>query len=202
VGRQNDVPTLTGLNADEGSASPTYGKIAAADFKEQAQERYAGQADAYLALYPARAETEASRSQKEAARDQGVVSMSLWAAHRARTAATPAYLYYFDRAMPWPEHPEFGAHHTGEVPYVFDTLDKLDRPWEPADRVLADRMSSYWANFVTRGDPNGDDLPAWPTYSERPDAVMVLGTQPGPSAMPDAEKRAFFEAVWASEASQ
>ena len=41
------------------------------------------------------------------------------------------------------------------------------RPWEPIDFELADQMSSYWANFMATGDPNGKDsngrpLPLWP----------------------------------------
>jgi para-nitrobenzyl esterase len=35
------------------------------------------------------------------------------------------YTYYFDPAIPWPAHPEFGAFHTGEVPYVFENLKFL-----------------------------------------------------------------------------
>ena len=57
---------------------------------------------------------------------------------------------------PRPERPEFGAFHTGEMPYVFNNLRLLDRPWEEVDRDLADIVSSYWANFATWGDPNGD----------------------------------------------
>ena len=35
-GKQNDVPMLTGLTADEGSSAPTYGKVKAEDFSKQA----------------------------------------------------------------------------------------------------------------------------------------------------------------------
>ena len=27
-------------------------------------------------------------------------------------------------------------------------------------------MSSYWVNFITKGDPNGNGLPQWPEYKD------------------------------------
>ncbi len=49
AGKVNDVPTLTGLNADEGSASPIYGKMTAEAFRQQAAQRYGERAGAFLA---------------------------------------------------------------------------------------------------------------------------------------------------------
>jgi len=79
---------------------------------------------------------------------------------------------------------------------VFDNLRLLDRPWEPVDRLLADAVSSYWVNFATTGDPNGEDLRAWPTYREAPTSLMVLGERIEPRRIPaDEARRAFFEAL-------
>jgi para-nitrobenzyl esterase len=194
-GAQNDVPLLTGFNADEGSAFPGYGKATVDGFRKLATERYGESADAFLALYRAATDDEAGDALKASLRDAAAVALERLAAERARTAKTDAYLYYFERAIPWPEHPEFGAFHTGEVPYVFDNLRRLDRPWEAVDRQLADAVSWYWVNFATRGDPNGDGLPAWPTFRAAPRALMALGERLGPRDMPaDQVRRAFFEA--------
>jgi len=143
AGRQNDVPTLTGLNADEGSASPGYGKATA----------------------------EAVRK----ARDAGVAGVDRLLIERAKSAHTPAFAYYFDRAIPWPEHPEFGAFHTAEVPYVFGTLDVLKRPWTDVDRTLSKTMMTYWANFAATGDPNGAGVPRWPAFDPARPMLMRLG---------------------------
>jgi para-nitrobenzyl esterase len=192
-GQQNDVPTLTGLNADEGSASPNYGKLKADAFQTQARQRYRRErAEEFLKLYPAASDTEAAASEKASERDQGVISMALWAQNRAKTAHTNAYLYYFARAIPWPQHPEFGAFHTGEVPYVFENLKQLDRPWEPADRKLADVVSSYWVNFASQGDPNGRGLPRWPAFDAKNARFMRLDAPCAPMPLPDKPRQELF----------
>jgi para-nitrobenzyl esterase len=180
AGRQNDVPTITGLNADEGSASPTYGRATAAEFKQQAAQRYGERAAQFLAMYPAATEEEARRAQIESGRDAGVAGVEQLLIERSKTARTPAYGYYFDHAIPWPDKPQFGAFHTSEVPYVFGTLDKLKRPWTDVDRRLSATMMSYWTNFATSGDPNGFGVPAWPAFSASRPTLLRIGDRIAP----------------------
>ena len=188
AGRQNDVPTLTGLNADEGSASPTYGKATAEAFRQQAAQRYGDRTSQFLALYPATSDELARRSQIESGRDLGLAGVQRLLEDRARTARTPSFAYYFDRAIPWPERPEFGAFHTAEVPYVFGTLDALPRPWTDVDRRLSETMMSYWVNFISRGDPNGPGLPTWSAYTASQPTIMGLGERVAPRAPVPAER--------------
>jgi para-nitrobenzyl esterase len=193
-GQQHDVPLLTGMNADEASAFPGYGTLAAVDFQRQARERYGDQADAFLRLYPATTDAEAGASQQQSLRDLGLVALGRLVADRAATGHTSAWLYLHQRGIPWPAHPEFGAFHTAEVPYVFNTLDLLDRPWTPLDRLLADRMSSYWVHFVATGDPNGTGLPAWPSATFPAPPFMVFDEPLVARPLPDADRWAFFAA--------
>jgi para-nitrobenzyl esterase len=193
AGAENDVPLLTGFNADEGSAFPGYGTMSAEGFRRMAQDRYHQAADSFLALYPAATDDAAGVAQKTSLRDVAAVALEELAAERARTSRTDAYLYYFAHGIPWPEHPEFGAFHTAEVPYVFDNLALLERPWEAVDRRLADAVSTYWVNFATAGNPNGSGLPTWPAYRAAPQAVMVLGDTIGPRTMPVDEARRAFD---------
>jgi para-nitrobenzyl esterase len=117
--------------------------------------------------------------QKAAARERARVAMHAWASEQLR-ASKRIYTYFFDRAIPWPAHPEFGAFHSGEVPYVFHTLSRLNRPWEPVDKKLADTVSSYVTNFAKKGDPNGSGLPQWPPFDPVSYRTMELGAQIGP----------------------
>ncbi len=198
-GKQNDVPMLTGLTADEGSASATYGKIKAEDFTKQAQQRFGAQADAFLKLYPANDQMQSGLAQKQSARDQGLVSMYLWAEERAKTNQAKAYTYYFTRGIPWPEHPEFGAFHTGDLPYFFATLKHLDRPWEAIDRKLSETASNYWVNFAKTGNPNGKGLPNWPAFDAAQQVTMELGEKIGARPVAEKAKLEFFTQYFARQ---
>ena len=69
-----------------------------------------------------------------------------------------------------------GAFHAGELLYVFDNLGAY--PWliDDSDRALARLASSYWINFVLKGDPNGPGLPRWPSCRRAGAPVMMLDT--------------------------
>jgi para-nitrobenzyl esterase len=175
AGRQNDVPTITGLNADEASAGPGYGKATADAFKKQVEQRYGDRAARILATYPAGTDEEAGKAAVQSARDAGVAGIERLLTERAKTSHAPAFAYYFDHAIPWPEHPEFGAFHTSEVPYVFGTLDVLKRPWTDVDRTLSRTVMGYWVNFATTGDPNGPGLPRWPAFDAARPTLQRLG---------------------------
>lgn len=172
-GEQNDTPFMTGMNKDE--------------------LRYSGEkSDEYFNLYLADAKGDSSLAEKTAAQETSRLNTYLWLEHRAKTSETNGYIYYFDRAIPWPEHPEFGAFHTGEVPYVFNNLNILDRPWTAVDTMVADVMLSYWANFVKNGDPNGAGLPQWQPTDEDNKAVMRLGEETGMIPVAATEERFSF----------
>ena len=192
-GRQNDVPTLTGANADEGGASPQP-TTTAEEFERQARQRYGEAADEFLKLYPAATDDAAKVAQNQSARDIARTNLYVWAINRAKTARTRAYTYFWNHVLPGPDAAKYGAFHTSEVPYVLNTLQRSDRPFTDADRQVADIVSSYWVNFATSGDPNGKGLPAWPVADGK--AWMTMELSEHPRAIPVADspaKQAFLE---------
>jgi para-nitrobenzyl esterase len=61
------------------------------------------------------------------------------------------------------------AFHSSELWFTFASLRPgipPTRPWRAIDYQLADSVSSYWANFIRTGDPNGAGLPAWPSTAD------------------------------------
>ena len=195
-GKQNDVPTLTGCNRDEGGASPRP-DITLEGFQKQARTRYGELADEFLALYPAANDDQARAAQNESARDQARVSMYLWAMNRARTASTKAFTYFWTQPLPGPDVEKYGAFHSSELLYVMNTLTMSDRPFAEADRALADLASSYWTNFIATGDPNGRTLPHWAPVGRDSTTTMALGVKAGSIPIASSGARlAFFETFY------
>ena len=113
----------------------------------------------------------------------GVIVNRYFGAWRAKTApGARNWSYVFGRFTPClPEEKgtfrdteNLLAWHSSELWYTFASMRKgtpACRPWEPVDFELAEQMSSYWANFMATGDPNGKDsngrpLPLWPESRE------------------------------------
>jgi para-nitrobenzyl esterase len=65
-----------------------------------------------------------------------------------------------------------GAGHATDIPYFFDNVRiKYGTQTTLKDEDVGEAMSSYLANFVKRGDPNGGALPQWPRYSRASDTL-------------------------------
>lgn len=177
-GKQSHVPLLAGWNHDEASFGVVFAKepLTARSFEEQLHKQYGEQAGEVAKLYPAATDAEARRSAIDLASDLFIVySTWQWLDSQHRTGHAAVYRYSFDRTPPaGPDQKingvnaaELGARHACELEYVFGALKSQPNPWQPADYKISDVMSSYWANFVKSGDPNGTGLPHWPAYSSK-----------------------------------
>ena len=192
-GKQNDMPELTGMNMDERSSGDDYGTIPMATFQKTMQERYGDLANTFFKLYPNGTQAQSGASQKAAFRDSGLVSMFMWAEHRAKTSKNKAFTYYWTHAEPGPDSARYGAFHTSEVPYVFNTLNQSKRPWTDQDHKLADTLGAYWVNFMKTGDPNGKGLAQWPAFTASSAVTMELGDKLGPRPVAEKAKVEFWQ---------
>jgi para-nitrobenzyl esterase len=173
----NDVPVLTGLTADEGSAmADTYGQATPASLLATIRERYGDLAPEFEKIYApdpaAMSDAQAGAALIQLNRDRGLASTWLWAKRRMAASRQPVYLYLFTHAEPGPESERYAAFHSSEIPYVFGTLDKALRPFTDADYALSRTMGGYWVNWVAHGDPNWLGLPPWPRA--RPNGPLIL----------------------------
>ncbi|WP_157976104.1 carboxylesterase/lipase family protein [Lewinella sp. IMCC34191] len=189
--RGRSVNLLTGWNENEG-LGPS-GISDAQTYRSQVEERYGEQAENYLTYYPATNDSIARRSQQDAARDAlfGIQNYT-WANLHAGYAARPVYLYRFTRRVPGEgKYGDYGAFHTGEVPYAYGNLDQSDRPWTSVDYELSRSMLTYWVNFVKHGNPNAVGMPRWPVYSAAQKEMMILGDRLQATVLPDADRLDF-----------
>ena len=97
-----------------------------------------------------------------------------WAKNQNKLGRCPSYIYFFNRQLPGDNA---GAFHSSELWYVFHTMNRCWRPWEPCDYTLEAAMSSYWANFAKTGDPNGEGLPTWQPYTAEHPVRMLLAEE-------------------------
>ena len=205
-GKQHAVDVLTGSNKDEANfgVCPGVGgrgggpALTADAFKTNAQRKFGEAADEYLKLYTVSSDAEAPSAAHVACADEINWNMRQWAVAQAK-AGKKAYTYFFTRiptlnGAPSPQ----GATHTAEIWYAWNNpKGQATQTWNDVDTKLADTMSSYWVNFITKGDPNGNGLPKWPEYKDLANGrVMVLGdTVQVESAAPTA-KLSFYQAAY------
>jgi para-nitrobenzyl esterase len=207
-GKQNAVDVLTGSNKDEanfgvcGQGAGAAGRggqgMTVEAFKTAAQRKFGELADQYLQLYPVSSDADAQRAAHEACADEINWNMRQWAAAQAKLGKK-AYTYFFTRiptlnGQPSPQ----GATHTAEISYAFNNpKGQQTQTWNEIDTKLGDTMSSYWVNFITKGDPNGPGLPPWPQYKDlAASKVMVLGDTPQAESAPAAAKLNFYQAAY------
>jgi len=195
--QQNDVPLIMGWNGED----RIMGKPLSADaYQEQIRKRFGDQAGAALTVYPGSNDEEAARSQSDMNRDE-TFGMQVYSWARIQTASGKAgvYVYNFNRKVPaYTEETAFGAFHTGEVPYAYDNLYKVNRPYEETDRTLSSRMSSYWVHFTKTGDPNGAGLPTWPAFDNQQQQVLILDSKVEAVTLPTKNKLNFLEGYYRS----
>jgi para-nitrobenzyl esterase len=175
--RQSDVPVLVGSNANEWTtlSSPVTFPKTLDDVHKRIAQQFPGMTQELEAVYPVKTEADIAEAMLGIGRDVTfTLEMRTWA-RMVAVAGRQAYLYQFAHVPPSPNAKTWGAYHASEIPYVFGTLRNRSWPFTETDFTLSDRMSSYWVNFATTGDPNGKALPMWTPYDAATESYMELG---------------------------
>jgi len=157
------------------------------------EKNYGTDAQTFLQYYPANTDEEAAKSQLNLSRDQIFGAQNYAWANIQSSHGAKVYVYRFKRKVPATgEYVKYGAFHTGEVPYAYDNLKFVNRPWEDVDHELARITSSYFANFIKTGNPNGDNLPLWDAYNTSAKKIMILDIKSQTETIPDAASLDFL----------
>jgi para-nitrobenzyl esterase len=200
AGRQNDVPILVGSNANEaGSLIDDIATVKAATFDADIAKRWGPLPPQLLAAYPHATDEDARRARLDFERDLRFGwDVWAWARLESATGHNNVYYYHFTHVPPFPKgsiYQDWGASHFSELWYTFDHLDQEPWPWTADDRKLAHDLSSYWANFVKTGDPNGGELPAWPRFNSS-SQVLYLDEPLSVNGVADLKSLGVFDAVY------
>jgi para-nitrobenzyl esterase len=171
AGREQKVPLIIGNNAREG-----FGRIPDAQLPRIIQGFYGQDAAAVLPEYAPSSGMQQSALGTPANQwltDTTFRCGAVITAERHSATGARVYSYQFEQSLPG--HPEEGAQHSFELPYVFGNLlnqGVLGGAYSASDRALSDAMVDYWTNFAKAGDPNEPALPAWPAFDSATRAYM------------------------------
>ena len=173
-GENNEEALLNGFNAHEADVFTILGtKVTPENYVEVLRGSFGDQAKAIAELYPVNG--------KDAKTSYNAVMSGAWFAYShhvwSRYMASqnkPVYEYCFTK-----ENKGLSTNHAGELPYFYGCLATEPQNYTKNDYELSDTIVSYITNFAKTGNPNGPGLPKWPTYSEKPDAVLELGESVG-----------------------
>ena len=183
-GRIHDVPVMIGTCLGESLpnfAAPHLsfsGNLNTLNgFVDSVRANYGEYADRVLALCDTSSEEAYRRFIADVPSFGAFYNGTMSFARRMAQVGHPVYTYLFDHDIPGGDHA--GSFHGSDMWFVFDSLGHSWRPFEGKHYDLARQVSSYWANFVKTGDPNGADrigkpLPVWKKYTQEDDFVLCF----------------------------
>lgn len=197
---QAQVPLLVGWNSAEipGTAF-TQGPINEANLVAKVKEAYPNDWEEALKVYPHGDAKEVEWAATNLASDRFIVySTWKWFDVHRKNSNQAVYRYLYSKLRPplvdknltpglaggvqqgGNKMPEpIGAPHACEIEYCMGNLDLVkDYAWTPDDYKVSETMLNYFANFIIKGNPNGDKLPEWQAAqaNEATPPVMILNT--------------------------
>jgi carboxylesterase type B len=175
TGAVNAVPTIVGVNADEGRMF--IGQETVAGYQAWVRQMFGPLAPSLLNLNPAATDAAATAAAAAIIGD-ATFGESARLIARAISRRQPAtFAYVFSRSIAGGPQP---ATHSEDLPFVFGTLGEPSFIKHAApDRIdlqLSATLQGAWARFAASGDPNGPGFPHWPAYERVTDPYLEFGT--------------------------
>ena len=168
-GIHNEQAILHGFNDQESGPFIIFSRANKKNYEEKVRRYFGEYTDDVLALYPASTDAEADRNWAEI---YGALFFNYSHYCLNRLAAQeniPVYEYLFTR-----QNGRLSSWHSGEMVYTFGVIPEESDLYDYEDRRLSEIMHTFWVNFITTGNPNGEELPDFEenTTSEK---IMVFG---------------------------
>jgi para-nitrobenzyl esterase len=176
AGKYRAIPIIVGGVTDEGSSFIGGWPIkSVADFRGTIEQNFPEVLEQTLRLYPTNSDGEVPAQMAHVFGDCQF-HYGAWGIAKANAARQPAtYRFMLTR------HRGGGAKapaHGGEVSYVFGTLPLADGQrgaHDQTDVAISEAMMEYWVRFAATGNPNGGNLPHWPTYNPSSEEYLDFG---------------------------
>lgn len=213
---QAQVPLLLGWNSAEipGAAFMQGKPLTKENFIAKVKEAYPKNYEEALKAYPHESDMELQWAATNLASDR-FISYSTWKwfdAHLSNSSQ-PVYRYLYSKLRPPlvdqsltpglaggtvrnqgnPNPPRpIGAPHACEIEYCMGNLALVkDYQWTEDDYKVSETMMKYFANFIKTGNPNGENLPEWPSakVGDKNPPVMVLDVESKSVNMNDSRYR-------------
>lgn len=160
AGRQARIPLLIGANSDELGIIPGFLK---GMFAGKTMAQLGLPEDQLLAIYGSKGALNADMPS-----DATFVEPAHALAGLAARGGQPVWTYSFGYVVEAKRKDWRGTPHSGDLGFVFDTLDKLKDPPSAADRAAAKRWADAWVAFARTGDPG------WARYDPASDQRMTV----------------------------
>lgn len=185
AGQQAKVPLLAGSNTEESGARGVLGQNDPTpdNFAAAVRKFYPANADDVLKAYAASTPEQVLQAATDLASARFIGHGTWkWGELHLQTGGKPVYRYMYARPRPaytppgqapaappaprpGPSIPR-GAAHSAEIQYAMGNLAIDPRyAWTPDDFKVSETIQGYFVNFIKTGNPNGQGLPNWPTYT-------------------------------------
>lgn len=158
-GTSDELTSLSGPLPS--GAQPPDGTMTTEEFDKAMQAVYG---DAYKKVYRPSDPRDAYRMYLRSQADYRIQASLIAAEYIKRhNQDSDVFAFYFNHRLPGRNTEFYGSFHSSDLWYFFNSLREAPghRGWTGADYRMAETMSTYLANFVKTGNPNGAGLPEW-----------------------------------------